>query len=263
MKRIPLTLIMALIANFTHAGVLLDNVKSSKYYSNWKSIKFDSYQLHISHSGSGSVLLNKKIAFPIVPAMIYNVYIYGSDHKKTGKAKFKFAGKSWEKISGKLIAGENETKLVNVTAISEIGIKNSVSVKATPSFIISKGIVKAVDAPEAFAYRYETAILNYFKLASIPFTATTEEGVIVSGDLSRQFKTIKNIKILELSVKGKKFKIEFEGLNIALKSRPETPTAPAVFSMFPKKLRISSPLMPGSSFSYKIILKILHDDNHE
>lgn len=223
------------------AGVLLDGVSMDKYYDTWKMAKYEFYQFHVTNSGNGIVNLNNKsVLFPIVPAMCF------------GGVKAGSAGATWEKIDGNVLDKENGGKTFNITAISDIGIKNVVTVETSSGAATSNCKVESVNAPDAMTYWYEAAILNYGKLASIPFTATLETGETVSGDLCTDFKPVRNIRTLELKV-GKTFQIEFEGLRVEIIPR-NNETVAAGIKMYP--VIKGDKLLPGGSFSYGIKLKL-------
>ena len=236
------------------AGVMLDKAEPTKSFTPWKTVSQESYQAYINYSGSGFVnLANKSVLFPAVPTLYFIVPVYDSDKKKTGQVKSEAAGDTWEKIEGSLLDVDNGGKKFEVTATSEIGIKNTVTVVATPGSIVSQCKVEAIDAPEARGYGYDTAILNYFKLESIPFTASLENGETVSGDLCTDFKPVKGVKTLVLTVDKKDFKIEFEGLIVSISPR-NSPTVAAGISMAP--VIKGGTLMPNGSFSYMIKISV-------
>jgi hypothetical protein len=239
------------------AGVLIDNADQAKYCSPWKTVKYEFYQFNMNYSGGGTINLNNKfVLFPIVPALYFNVPVYDANHKKTERMKAEAAANTWEKIDGSVLDEENGGKTLNMTATSGIGIKNTVTVETGAAFAVSQSKVEAIDAPAATAFRYDTAILNYGKLSSIPFTATLESGETVSGDLCQDFKPVKNIRTLTLMVDHKTFKIEFEGLGVTITPR-NSPTVAAGINMSP--VIKGGTLMPGGSFSYKIKVTIAGD----
>jgi hypothetical protein len=245
--------VMVSFLTTAQAGVLLDKADVSKFYASWKTAAYDLFGVEISYSGSGTINLNNKfVLFPIVPPMLF-----GGVKAEAGK---EVAGNTWEKIDGSVSDGENGAKTFKVTAVSERGIKSTITLETTRESAISNCKVESIDAADALTYRYETAILNYCKLSAIPFTVTLENGETVSGDLCQDFKPVKNIKTFELNVENKIFKIELDGIRAEITPR-NNPTVAAGISLYP--IIKGDKLMPGGSYSFKIKAQLADAENKQ